>query len=84
MLFRSDLRADGLKVTWEQDSRTNDGGCDEGTVSRFSRNGTLTVGDSIVVYYWGPVPEEPTTEPTEPSNPVTLPTAPTDLTGGAQ
>ena len=53
-------------------------------MSRFSRNGTLTVGDSIVVYYWGPVPEEPTTEPTEPSNPVTLPTAPTDLTGGAQ
>ncbi|MBM7517519.1 serine/threonine-protein kinase [Nocardioides nitrophenolicus] len=80
----SDLQDLDLKVTWEQDSATNDGSCDEGTVSRFSRNGTLTVGDSIVVYYWGPVPSTPTTEPTEPSSPVTLPTAPTDLTGGAQ
>lgn len=79
-----DLRNDGLKVTWEQDSRVNDGGCDEDTVSRFSRNGTLTVGDTIVVFYWGPVPEEPTTPTTAPSDPITLPTAPTDLTGGAQ
>ncbi|WP_436700664.1 serine/threonine-protein kinase [Nocardioides sp. BYT-33-1] len=85
-----DLKADGLKVTWEQDSRANDGGCDEGTVSRFSRNGTLTVGDAIVVYFWGPEPADPTTDPTQPTqptgptDPVTLPTAPTDLTGGAQ
>lgn len=82
-----DLKADGLKVTWEQDSRTNDGSCAEGTVSRFSRNGTLTVGDAIVVYYWGAEPAEPTTPPTQPTtptDPITLPTAPTDLTGGAQ
>ncbi|MDQ6524013.1 serine/threonine-protein kinase [Nocardioides sp. LHD-245] len=83
----TDLKADGLKVTWEQDSRTNDGSCDEGTVSRFSRNGTLTVGDAIVVFYWGPEPVDPTTPPTTPTtptDPVTLPTPPTDLTGGAQ
>ncbi|MCR1785375.1 serine/threonine protein kinase [Nocardioides carbamazepini] len=83
----ADLKADGLKVTWEQDPRPNNDGCDEETVSKFSRNGTLNVGDAIVVYFWGPEPEEPTTEPTEPTtptDPITLPTAPTDLTGGAQ
>ncbi|GAA1512884.1 serine/threonine-protein kinase [Nocardioides humi] len=80
----SDLRGKGLKVTWEQDSQANDGDCDEGTVSRFSRNGTLEEGDAVVVYYWGPKPSTPTTQPTQPTEPTTPTTAPTTPTGGAQ
>ena len=69
----SDLQAKGLQVSYEQDPTANDGSCAADTVSRFSRNGTLNEGDSIIVYYWGPEPTEPTT-PTEP----TQPTEPTD------
>ncbi|AJR17969.1 protein kinase [Pimelobacter simplex] len=74
----SDLRALGLRVSWEQDSQPNDGSCDAGTVSRFSPNGELNQGDRIVVYYWGE-PEAPSTEPTDTgtptdtSSPLTLP-----------
>lgn len=62
----NDLEDAGLQVTWEQDDTPNDGTCDEGTVSRFSRNGTLNEGDQITVFYWGPVAEQ-TPDPT-PSN----------------
>ncbi len=79
----SDLNALKLRVRSEQDPRTNDGTCAEGTVSRFSTNGTLQEGDSIVVYYWGPEPPPTPTAPTGvPTDGLTLPTNPTNPTGG--
>lgn len=76
----------GLRVSVEQDSRTNDGSCPEDSVASLSPSGTLSEGDRLTIFYWGPVeqpepePEpstEPTTEPTEPTEPTT-PTEPTD------
>ena len=66
-----ELNAKGLVASRELDPRPNTGTCDEGTVSRLSREGSLREGDEIIVYYWGP--PEPTTPP-----PSTAPTTPTE------
>lgn len=77
----SELSRLDLQVSVERFATPNDGSCPEDSVAELSRSGTLNKGDSLVIYYWGPVeetePTEPTTEPTEPTTP-TEPTEPTD------
>ncbi|GAA3669992.1 hypothetical protein GCM10022237_32230 [Nocardioides ginsengisoli] len=84
-----DLNDEGLVASSELDTRPNTGNCDEGTVSRFSRNGKLHQGDEVIVYYWGPreTPTPPTTPPTTPTAPTDSPTdtsSPLTLPRGAE
>lgn len=79
---QSDLTGLKLQVSVERFATANDGSCPEDSVAEFSRSGTLNEGDSVVIYYWGPVEATEPTTPTEPTEPTT-PTEPTEPTDSA-
>jgi serine/threonine-protein kinase len=73
----------GLNV--ERNELDNPGDEDQDIVDSVNPSGTLQEGDTVMVSYWGPPPEEPTepttpptTEPTTP--PTTEPTTPSEPT----
>lgn len=63
-----DLQVLGLQVRF--DEVENDGSQTEDQVSDVNPTGTLDVGDTVTVSYWGPAPP-PTTPPTTPTTPTT-------------
>jgi hypothetical protein len=64
----ADLERMGLKVRFDED--TNPGGETEDIVTSLNPTGTLDVGDTVDVHFWGPEPTTPSTsaETTTPSD----------------
>ncbi|KAA1426802.1 serine/threonine-protein kinase [Nocardioides antri] len=77
----ADLNRLGLPVQFVEE--TNPGGEEEGTVASLNPTGTVEVGETIEVHWWGPAPvTTPTTETTPPTTPPTTDTGTTETTEG--
>jgi serine/threonine-protein kinase len=76
----AELQRAGLNVRLFEDD--NPGGETPEDVNDVSPTGTLTVGDTVDVHYWGPEPPPPTTPETTETTETTPPTTETTQTEG--